>query len=304
MPALPLPSPAKFHALRVPAHKVLVLDCDETLWQGVVGEDGVDGISIPPHLAQLQQFAVDIQEKGTLICLASKNVEQGVVDVFEKRPDMVLKLEHVVARRINWEPKPSNLVALARSLNLGLDLFVFIDDNPVECALMRAELPQVVTLQLPTAGDVTSFLSNLWTFDKTAVTEEDTRRTAMYRENAARVEFEEAATDIEAFIASLKVVTDIALPNDGEWPRLAQMTQRTNQFNFTTIRRTEPEIRTLPSFGDIVLRIKVSDRYGDYGIVGLVIVTTQGRSLAVDTFLMSCRVLGRGVEHADLAPPR
>ena len=144
------------------------------------------------------------------MCLVSKNAERDVFEVFEKRPDMVLKKEHIVAHRINWDPKPNNIVSLARSLNLGLDSFVFMDDNPVECALMRAELPEVVTLQVPPDDEVKSFLSHLWTFDKIAVTDEDARRTKMYRENAARQEFEKSTTDIAEFIASLNVVIDIA----------------------------------------------------------------------------------------------
>lgn len=290
----------KIHALHVPAHKVLALDCDETLWRGVVGEDGVEGLSIAAPFARLQRFAVDLQATGVLVCLVSKNSERDVLDVFEKRSDMILTLDHVVAHRVNWQPKPQNLASLARTLNLGLDSFVFIDDNPVECELMRSELPQVMTLQLPDEDAIDSFLSNLWAFDKVAVTEEDTRRTAMYRENAARQENEESATDIAAFIASLGVVTDIDAPQEGEWPRLSQLTQRTNQFNFTTVRRTEGEIRAMAAAGTTVLRIRVRDRFGDYGLVGLVIAADAGDTLSVDTFLLSCRVLGRGVEHAIL----
>jgi FkbH-like protein len=290
----------KIHALRVPPHKVLVLDCDETLWRGVVGEDGVDGIAVSPGLARLQRFAVQVQGQGALICLVSKNAERDVLEVFDNRPDMILKLDHIVAHRINWDSKPRNIASLARALNLGLDSFVFIDDNPVECALMRTELPQVVTLQLPPESEIDSFLSHLWTFDKVAVTVEDSRRTAMYRENTARQEFEESATDIAAFIASLGVVVDMDPPAEHEWARLAQLTQRTNQFNFTTVRRTEPEIRALASAGYFVNQIKVLDRFGDYGLVGLVIASAVEDTLVVDTFLLSCRVLGRGVEHTVL----
>jgi FkbH-like protein len=290
----------KIHALYVPAHKVLVLDCDETLWRGVVGEDGIDGISVPPQLAQLQEFAVNLQAQGVLICLVSKNSESDVLDIFEKRSDMMLKMEHVVAHRINWLPKPQNLASLARALNLGLDSFVFIDDNPVECALMRSELPQVMTLQLPSEDEIEGFLSHLWAFDKIGVTEEDARRTVMYRENAARQEIEGSSTDIAAFIASLGVVVDIESPQDNEWPRLAQLTQRTNQFNFTTIRRTEAELRALGDTGSTLLRVRVRDRFGDYGLVGVVIAHEIGDVIAVDTLLLSCRVLGRGVEHAIL----
>jgi FkbH-like protein len=290
----------KVHALRKPAHKVLVLDCDNTLWKGVVGEDGVDGISFPRAMLDLQRFAVDAQAGGALVCLASKNTEQDVLDVFEKRPEMVLKTEHIVAHRINWQPKAENIASLAGQLNLGLDSFVFIDDNPVECAQVRAALPQVVTLQ-PPESEIAQFLSRMWAFDKISVTAEDTRRTEMYRENAARQSLEASTTDIGDFIASLGLVVDIASPSEDEWPRVAQLTQRTNQFNFTTLRRTESEIRAAASeAGSSVLRVRVRDRFGEYGLVGLVVAKAEGCRLLVDTLLLSCRVLGRGVEHAML----
>ena len=152
----------------------------------------------------------------------------------------------------------------------------------------------------PPYDEVELFLSHLWTFDKIAVTDEDTRRTNMYRENSARQELERSTTNIGEFIASLKVVIDIDAPNDDEWPRVAQLTQRTNQFNFTTVRRTEPEIRALLSAGSIVLRVKVRDRFGDYGLVGVVVADARSDALVVDTLLLSCRVLGRGVEHGIL----
>jgi FkbH-like protein len=286
------------HAALVPAHKVLVLDCDNTLWRGVVGEDGVDGVEITPAFSHLQNFAIKAHFQGTLVCLVSKNNERDVLDVFEQRPDMRLKIDHVVGHRINWESKPQNIASLAKELNLGLDSFVFMDDNPVECALMRAELPQVVTLQIPAEAEMESFLANVWTFDKIAVTEEDLRRTQMYKDDAARQALK--AADIGDFIASLQVRVDIRPPNDGEWPRLAQLTQRTNQFNFTTKRRTEPELRAMAAAGDAVLRVSVEDRFGDYGLVGFVAATVQTNRLYVDTFLLSCRVLGRGVEHTIL----
>jgi FkbH-like protein len=290
----------RVHALRKPAHKVLVLDCDNTLWSGVVGEDGVEGISFPRAMLDLQRFAVDAQANGTLVCLASKNTEQDVLEVFEKRPEMVLKTEHIVAHRINWKSKSENIASLAGELNLGLDSFVFIDDNPVECAQVRAALPQVVTLQLP-ESEIAQFLARLWVFDKVSVTAEDTRRTTMYRENAARQSLEASATDIGDFIASLGLVVDIAPPAENEWPRVAQLTQRTNQFNFTTLRRTESEMRAAASeASSLVLRVNVRDRFGEYGLVGLVVAKTEGGRLLVDTLLLSCRVLGRGVEHAML----
>jgi HAD superfamily phosphatase (TIGR01681 family) len=181
----------KVHMLRVPARKVLVLDCDNTIWKGVVGEDGVDGITLPPAFLQIQKYAVEAQAQGVLICLASKNAEQDVLEVFEKRDDMILKMEHIVAHRINWESKFKNLESLANELNLGIDSFVFLDDNPVECGQIREVLPKVITLQVPPDDEVESFLQNIWLFDKLTVTEEDAKRTQMYRENAARQQMEQ-----------------------------------------------------------------------------------------------------------------
>lgn len=300
--ALALAVARRIHLMLVPAHKVLVLDCDNTIWRGVVGEDGPLGIGLDPAFLAVQRFAVAAQEKGTLVCLASKNVEADVLEVLASRPDMVLKAEHVVAHRVNWEPKVGNLRSLARELNLGLDSFVFIDDNPVECGQVLEALPEVVTLQLPeSAADVGGFLEHLWTFDKVSVTQEDARRTAMYRENAARDNLEAGVVDIGEFLAALQLVIGIDAPAEDEWPRVAQLTQRTNQFNFTTVRRTEAEMRALPAAGSRVLAVHVQDRFGDYGLVGMVIADVRGRELQVDTFVLSCRVLGRGVEHATLA---
>lgn len=288
------------HMLRVPAHKVLVLDCDNTIWRGVVGEDGVAGIGLDEGFLAVQDFAVQAEGRGVLVCLASKNAEADVLRVFEERPDMRLARHHVVAHRINWELKSANLRALARELNLGLDAFVFLDDNPVECGLMQEMLPEVVTLQLRSPEAAADLLANLWTFDKAAVTQEDQRRTAMYRQNAERESLEATATDIGAFLASLELRIDVGPPTQAEWPRVSQLTHRTNQFNFTTRRRGEPEMRAL---GDAttVLAVRVSDRFGDYGLVGVVIAQEAADAIEVDTLLLSCRVLGRGVEHEMVA---
>lgn len=290
------------HMLLVPAHKVLVLDCDNTIWGGVVGEDGPQGITFGAGFLAVQQFAVEAQAKGALVCLASKNAEADVIEVLNTRAEMVLKAEHVVAHRINWEAKASNLRSLARELNLGLDSLVFVDDNPVECGQMQEALPEVVTLQLPPTGsEVTGFLAHLWAFDKASVTQEDLRRTSMYRENAARENLEAEAVDIGEFLAALGLVIEIDSPREDEWPRVAQLTQRTNQFNFTTVRRSEADMRALAAAGTTVLAVRVRDRFGDYGLVGVVIAAKRDAAMEIDTFLLSCRVLGRGVEHAILA---
>jgi FkbH-like protein len=289
-------------AHKQPPHKVLVLDCDNTLWRGVVGEDGVDGIVITPHYQALQRFVLEKKNAGMIVCLASKNVESDVVDVFHQRADMLLALSDVVALKVNWQPKSENLHALAAELNLGLDSFVFIDDNPVECAEVAAACPGVLALNLPVqAGvetDLAGFLASVWPLDQLKVTEEDRRRTELYRENLARDRFEKSAGSLSDFLAGLQLHIEIATPSEAQVPRVAQLTQRTNQFNFSTRRCSESEIAGLQAAGQGCRVVTVADRFGDYGLVGAVIYEPRAEALHVDTLLLSCRVLGRGVEHA------
>ena len=287
----------RIHALKSPPYKVIVLDCDNTIWQGIVGEEGAMGVTMPPSCQTLQQFVVEQVAKGFLVCLCSKNEERDVLEVLERRTDMPLKREHLVAWRINWVPKSENIRSLAQELNLGLDGFVFIDDNPVECAEVRANCPEVLTLQLPPADDVGRFLSHLWAFDRLKVTSEDRQRTAMYRGNAERSRVQRQAQDFQEFLRELELRVEITAPTPVQLDRVAQLTQRTNQFNFTTIRRTESEIRQLAEMELECRIVEVCDRFGDYGLVGVLIYGMGAESLPIDTFLLSCRVLGRGVEH-------
>ena len=298
--AIALALARRIHALSAAPAKVLVLDCDNTLWRGVVGEEGVDGIGLSEPYLALQDFALAQQRKGVLLCLASKNAEADVLAVLRQRGDMRLREQDLVGHRINWLPKVANLRSLAKELNLGLDAFVFMDDNPLECAQMRAELPQVLTLQVPPEAHIQGWLGRLWALDKLNATEEDARRTAMYQENAARRQMESSMADIGEFIAALDLKVDIRTPQDDEWPRIEQLTQRTNQFNFSGRRRSVPELKDLQAQGAHFMRVQVSDRFGDYGLVGLMIGQVRERSLVIDSFLLSCRVLGRGVEHAML----
>ncbi len=280
---------------------MVALDCDNTLWKGVVGEDGVSGIAIPPDLMALQRFMVDLAGKGFLLCLCSKNDESDVLEVFEHRPDMLLKRDHLVSWRINWQPKSQNLRSLAQELNLGPDSFIFLDDNPVECAEVRAGCPEVLTLRLPIDGDIEGFLEHVWAFDRLRVTSEDQRRTAMYKQEAERARFQKEAPTIEEFLDGLELRITIAEPSNDQVARVAQLTQRTNQFNFTTARRNDGEIQRLGESGLECRVVEVGDRFGDYGLVGVMIFGPRGETLEIDTFLLSCRVLGRGVEHRMLS---
>ncbi len=289
------------HALLAPPHKVVVLDCDNTLWKGVVGEEGVDGIAIPTAWQALQRFMVELAGRGFLLCLCSKNVEADVLEVFDCRGDMILKREHLVTWRVNWQPKSQNIREMARELNLGLDSFIFIDDNPVECAEVEAACPEVLSLRLPVDGDIEGFLRHVWAFDRPRVTAEDRQRTAMYRQEAERARFQKEAPTIGEFLARLGLEIDLNTPSPEQVDRVAQLTQRTNQFNFTTVRRNDGEVRRLGESGLECRSVVVRDRFGDYGLVGVMIFGPRGEALAVDTFLLSCRVLGRGVEHRMMA---
>lgn len=291
-------------ALKNPPHKVIVLDCDNTLWRGVVGEDGIEGVEITARHRALQQFVLAKKNAGMIVCLASKNVEADILELFRERKDMVLRIEDIVSMRVNWLPKSENLRALAAELNLGLDSFVFIDDNPLECAEVEAGCPGVLAICLPVDGDFPTFVGNVWPLDQLDVTEEDRRRTEMYRQNLDRDRFQKSATSLADFLAGLDLRIDMGTPSAEQIPRVAQLTQRTNQFNFTTRRRTEGEIEQLirggagGASGPECRRVEVRDRFGDYGLVGLMVFETEGDALSIDTMLLSCRVLGRGVEHA------
>ncbi|MEU9929970.1 SDR family NAD(P)-dependent oxidoreductase [Streptomyces anulatus] len=290
------------HALVCPPYKVLVLDCDNTLWSGVCGEDGARGITIGPSRRRLQEWALTQHDNGVLICLASKNEEEDVDAVFRQRDDLLLRPEHITARRVNWDPKPDNLRELARELGLGLDSMVFLDDNPVETAAVRAACPGVLALTLPAdEEDLPGFLDRLWAFDRGQVTDEDRRRGAMYREGKGRETLRASTTTLAEFVAGLELRIDVHEARPDELARVAQLTQRTNQFNLSTVRRSEPALRELLDAGARCRVVEVSDRFGEYGLVGAAITRPGAQVVNLDTFLLSCRVLGRGVEHAFLA---
>lgn len=289
----------KLNAYERSPYKVVVLDCDNTLWDGVCGEVGPEGIKLEEGRKQLHHLMLELRKSGFLLCLCSKNAEEDVLRVFDEREDLPLKKEDLVTWKINWEPKSKNLSQLSDELNLGLDSFIFIDDNPVECAEVRANCPQVLTVQLPEKDEeIPGFLNHMWAFDVLDVTTEDKKRTALYQQNIKRKEFQKSATTLRDFIDGLELEIKLLPPEKEYLPRIAQLTQRTNQFNFTTIRRKQPEIEDLLKEGDLkCLLCEVNDRFGNYGQVGLILYREADNLLMVDTFLLSCRVLGRGVEH-------
>lgn len=297
------------HAL---SRKCIVLDMDNTLWGGVIGEDGVDGIQLGPDapgsaFVAFQRELERLWRRGILLALSSKNNQDDVAPVFEHHSHMVLKPSHFAAQRINWLPKAQNIREIAQELNIGLDSLVFLDDNPVERAKVRAELPQVLTPELPTdPAYYRQALLDLDVFETLVVTEEDRHRNRLYADQKARRDFESQLTtasgSLEDYLTLLDMVVEIEPVNPGSLPRVAQLTNKTNQFNLTTRRYSEARIDEMMARGCEAYTTRVTDRFGDNGIVGVAIIGPGTQfGWEIDTLLLSCRVMGRGIETALLA---
>jgi FkbH-like protein len=291
------------HMISAPPYKVIAVDLDNTLWRGICGEDGPGGVILDEPRKRLQEFLLRQREAGMLLTIASKNNFSDVLETFNAHPEFPLRLEHFTAWRIDWNPKPVNLASLAAELNLGLDSFIFLDDNPKECAEVATAAPEVLSIALPPdIAQLPQFLDHIWAFDHPSVTEEDKRRSALIAQSLEFSRAAQSAGSIEEFIASLNLRVDVQPLAAERLPRAAQLTQRTNQFNTTTIRRTEAELAALEQTPGVrIFTAEVSDRFGEYGLTGLVIVFVRLNELYVDSLLLSCRVLGRGVEHRILA---
>ena len=289
---------------RAPA-KVLALDLDNVLWGGIVGEDGVAGIAIghdyPGNVyRRIQLFASALRARGIVLAVVSKNDIETVRQAFDERPEMILKIDDFAAVRSNWRPKPENLVEIARELNLGLDSVVFVDDQGFEREAMRFQLPEVRVLEC--GSDPLGILSALETtdaFDMLRVDEADRLRAADYTAQAERRRFASAGgTDMEGFFRSLETVVEIAPVQRGTLERAAQMLHKTNQFNLTTKRHSQAEVERIAGGEGAAITLSLRDRFGDQGIVGLALARAGGETGEVDSFLMSCRALGRGAEIA------
>ncbi len=291
-------------ALKRQPLKVIAFDCDNTLWTGVCGEDGPQGVRIDAGRCALQQFLLQQKQAGALLVINSKNNEADVRETFAVHPEMVLKWDDITAYRINWDSKSKNLLGLAVELNLGLDSFVFLDDDAKECAEVRSELPEVITLQItPASSQIACFPEHTWIFDRVRpLTTEDRRRSQMYAEQLERDRFAKQAKDLRVFLAGLQLEILFAPITKEMMDRAAQLTQRTNQMNATLARYTETELATaLEAEGAHAFTVTVSDRFGSYGLVGLVMMREEETAVRVTNFLLSCRALGRGVEHRMLA---
>ncbi|MDQ6844661.1 MAG: amino acid adenylation domain-containing protein [Bacteroidota bacterium] len=288
----------KINAYKRPASKVIALDCDNTLWKGVCGEVGASHVIIDENYTRLQEFILEKYAEGFLLVLCSKNNEEDVWDVFNNHPGMKLKKEHITAHRINWDLKANNLLSISKELNLGIDSFIFVDDSEFEVEQISLHYPSLTAIAL--TGDPADFpgiLNHTWAFDSFSATEEDRNRNKMYQIEKQRSVEQANHSSLSDFLESLVITVNILPLNDGHVDRAVQLCMRTNQFNLNGIRKTREEIiyriKQNNGFNKI---IEVSDRFGEYGLVGLVLSSEIQQELVVETFLLSCRVLGRNVE--------
>jgi FkbH-like protein len=287
------------------SRKVLVLDCDGTLWGGIIGEDHIGGIRLGEaypgsSYIGLQEAALNLSKRGVLLALCSANNEADVDEVFDHHPSMVLRKSDISARRVNWIDKATNLREIASDLNLGLDSLVFVDDDPHQCEMVRTLLPAVLVVQLPPEPtEYRAAIESLDCFDAVGLTDEDRRRVELYRSEEARAVARQSASSLDAYYRSLEMVAEVGRIDEVSATRIAQLTQKTNQFNLTTRRYTTEELLHLSrQVGVEILSIRVRDRFGDTGLVGVAILVPGAHAdeAEIDTFLLSCRVLGRGVE--------
>ncbi len=290
--------------------KCLAIDLDNTLWGGVIGDDGLEGIVLgqgsalgEAHLA-FQEYVQQLARRGIIIAVCSKNEQATALSAFESHPDMLLKRSDIAAFVANWSDKPTNLRRIAEQLNIGLDSVVFADDNPFERAIVRRELPMVAVPELP--EDPALFarcIADAGYFESVAVTSEDFQRTALYQNNAARESLLASATDMEGYLKSLRMQLRWQSFDRSGMQRIMQLINKTNQFNLTTRRYTESDIVAIESVPrNITLQCRLLDTLGDNGMICVVIAKPMNdeSDALIDTWLMSCRVLGRGVEQATL----
>jgi FkbH-like protein len=288
--------------------KVLVVDLDNTLWGGVIGEDGMAGIKVgaeyPGAAYQaLQRALLDLSRKGILLAVCSKNNLDDAMEALENHPGMLVRAKHFAALRINWSDKAQNLREIAQELNVGIDALAFLDDNPFEREQVRAALPEVTVIDLPRNPlEYASAVRNCAAFERLTLSAEDQQRTEMYAAQKQRAGAEQTFQSKEDFFRFLEQEAELEPVSDLTLARVAQLTQKTNQFNLTTRRYTEPQIAEMANKREWhIFSIKVRDRFGDHGLVGVAIAHDLGEQCEVDTFLLSCRVIGRTVETALLA---
>ncbi|TCJ31757.1 HAD family hydrolase [Parafrankia sp. BMG5.11] len=284
--------------------KCLVLDLDNTLWGGVLGEDGLTGIAlgagpVGEAFTAFQEYVLELQERGVVLAVCSKNNRADVLEAFARHPDMRLRTEDIAVLSAGWDDKPTQIRDIAETLHLGLDALVFVDDNPAERAIVRRMLPEVDVVELPEDphGYVRALASYPY-FETAAITAVDRSRTAQYQALARAAELRGDAGDLDAFLRDLDMTATVVPLDELTIPRVTQLINKTNQFNVTGRRRGEPEVRTLAADPDILtICVRLTDRFGDHGLVGVLAARVSGPVVDIDTWLLSCRVIGRSLEN-------
>jgi FkbH-like protein len=291
------------------SYKCLVLDLDNTLWGGVIGDDGLDGIVIGQGSAlgegflAVQEYAKELARRGIILAVSSKNDEANALEPFDKHPDMILRRPDIASFRADWNDKAANIRAIAQDLNIGLDALVFLDDNPFEREFVRTQLPMVAVPEVPEdPALVPAVLADAGYFESLAITDEDRERTAQYQENQARAQLRAESSDLDGYLRGLDMRMIWRRFDSIGLQRIVQLINKTNQFNLTTRRMTEEQVTAIMAdpraFG---LQIRLLDRFGDNGIIAIIIARIGDDAVAeIDTWLMSCRVLGRQVEQTTL----
>lgn len=304
-----LPAAAKLvvdvvRSLQGTVKKCLVLDLDNTLWGGVIGDDGLSGIQIGElgtghAFSDFQKWLKELKNRGILLTVCSKNNEDTAKEPFEKHPEMVLRLEDFSMFVANWEDKARNIRTIQQALNIGMDSMVFLDDNPFERELVRTMIPEITVPELPEDPALyLQYLRGLDLFEIASYSREDAGRTEQYREKAQRAAFEAAFQSYDDYLEALQMRASAAAFDPFHYPRIAQLTQRSNQFNLRTVRYTEAEIEALAQDDSrIGLYFTLKDKFGDHGLISVVVLEKQPEdTLFISEWLMSCRVLKRGME--------
>ncbi len=285
--------------------KCLILDLDNTVWGGVIGDDGLEGIQLGHGLGigkaftEFQMWVKKLKQRGVIICVASKNNEDTAKEPFEKHPDMVLKLEDIAVFQANWETKVDNIRTIQRILNIGFDSMVFLDDNPFERNIVRENIPGITVPELPQdPGEYLEYLYSLNLFETASYSQADKDRTKQYQVEAQRVSLQKTFSNEADFLKSLDMTSVVSGFNKFNTPRVAQLSQRSNQFNLRTVRYTEADIEALGQDPDVIdLSFTLEDKFGDNGLIAVIIMKKQDEeTLFIDTWFMSCRVLKRGME--------
>ena len=297
------------NAQRGKTKKCVVLDCDNTLWGGIIGEDGLEGISLSKFEGEgkvfydFQKTLLHLHDRGILIALCSKNNPEDVWEVIDKHESCLLKRVHIVTSRINWDDKASNIMSIADELNIGIDSFLFLDDSPIECELVSEILPEVVLLKVPdNIYEYPNILLESGFFDSKSISSEDRERTKLYKNEAKRKKESKKYLDMDEFLSTLSLKLFIKEVEKSDILRVSQLTLKTNQFNLSTKRYHEKDIlEFVESDGWLVYILDAEDKYGSYGKVGVAIFEKTGLGAKIDTFLLSCRVLSRNLEKVFLS---